>query len=153
MLDNTIDSVKEFIAFANAVNAGKSYAGETVTLGADLDLAGVTWTPIGTSASPFSGTFDGNGKVIKNLTIDGTAKVGLFGVLDGAVVKNLTFVGAEISATGGSGGGGSSEAIGITIADAGGYFETSSVEGALQELGASLIGLADAVNYQSGVIE
>ena len=59
----------------------------------------------------------------------------------------------KISATGGSGGGGSSEAIGITIADAGGYFETSSVEGALQELGASLIGLADAVNYQSGVIE
>ena len=59
----------------------------------------------------------------------------------------------KIAAKGGSGGGGSSEAIGITIADAGGYFETSSVEGALQELGASLIGLREAVNYQSGVIE
>ena len=69
MLDNTIDSVKEFIAFANAVNGGKSYAGETVTLGADLDLAGVTWTPIGNSTNSFNGIFDGNGKVIKNLTV------------------------------------------------------------------------------------
>ena len=53
VLDNVIDSVKEFVAFAEAVNAGNNYAKQTVTLGADLDLAGVTWTPIGTSNNPF----------------------------------------------------------------------------------------------------
>ena len=99
VLDNTIDSVKEFIAFANAVNAGKSYAGETVTLGADLDLAGVTWTPIGTSANPFKGTFDGNGKVIKNLSVlmAGKSNVGLFGETRDGEIKNVTVENAKIA--------------------------------------------------------
>ena len=99
VLDNTIDSVKEFIAFAAAVNAGKSYAGETVTLGADLDLAGVTWTPIGTSANPFKGTFDGNGKVIKNLSVlmAGKSNVGLFGFTTEGEIKNVTVENAKIA--------------------------------------------------------
>ena len=99
VLDNTIDSVKEFIAFANAVNAGKSYAGETVTLGADLDLAGVTWTPIGTSANPFKGTFDGNGKVIKNLSVlmAGKSDVGLFGFTTDGEIKNVTVENAKVA--------------------------------------------------------
>ena len=99
VLDNTIDSVKEFMAFAAAVNAGKSYAGETVTLGADLDLAGVTWTPIGTSANPFKGTFDGNGKVIKNLSVlmAGKSNVGLFGFTTEGEIKNVTVENAKIA--------------------------------------------------------
>ena len=68
----------------------------------DVDMSVLSgFAPIGTTEIGFTGTFDGNGKVIRNLAIDGTAKVGLFGVLNGATVKNITFIGAEISATGG----------------------------------------------------
>ena len=52
-----------------ALEAGKA-AGKTVALLTDIDLAGVAWTPVGTSASPFSGNIDGNGKVISNLTVN-----------------------------------------------------------------------------------
>ena len=99
VLDNSIDSVKEFIAFAAAVNGGKSYKGETVVLGADLDLNGVTWTPIGTSANPFKGTFDGNGKVIKNLSVlmAGQSNVGLFGVTHDGEIKNVIVENAKIA--------------------------------------------------------
>ena len=99
VLDNTIDSVKEFIAFANAVNAGNSYEKQTVVLGADLDLKGVTWTPIGTSANPFKGTFDGNGKVIKNLSVlmAGKSDIGLFGNTQNGEIKNVTVENAKIA--------------------------------------------------------
>ena len=99
VLDNTIDSVKEFMAFAAAVNAGNSYAGQTVVLGADLDLAGVTWSPIGTSANPFKGTFDGNGKVIKNLSVlmAGQSNVGLFGYTTDGEIKNVIVENAKVA--------------------------------------------------------
>ena len=99
VLDTSIDSVKEFIAFAAAVNNGNSYAGQTVTLGADLDLNGVTWTPIGTSSNPFKGTFDGNGKVIKNLSVmmAGKSDVGLFGYTTDGEIKNVTVENAKIA--------------------------------------------------------
>ena len=38
----------------------------------NIDLAGVIWVPIGTSSTPFMGSFDGNKKTIKNLTVDDT---------------------------------------------------------------------------------
>jgi len=66
---------------ASTVNNGRgqAFAGKTVKLMADIDLAGKKWTPIGapsmnTPASQamnatFVGTFDGNYKVIRNLSI------------------------------------------------------------------------------------
>ena len=53
---------------------------------------------------------------------------------------------------GGGSGGGASEAIMISILDEGGYFTGSSVEAALQELGAEVIGLRAAVSDQSAVV-
>ncbi|MCQ2399022.1 MAG: hypothetical protein MJ072_00775, partial [Clostridia bacterium] len=44
---NVINSKEELVMFANAVNAGNTYEGKTVKLGADIDLAGIEWTPIG----------------------------------------------------------------------------------------------------------
>ena len=38
-------------------------------LTADIDLAGIEWMPIGDNAMPFSGMFDGQGHIIRNLTI------------------------------------------------------------------------------------
>ena len=59
----------------------------------NIDLGGIAWTPI----NNFHGTFDGNGKFIANLTVNGGDGVGLFGVNaqngDGYIVptiKNLT---------------------------------------------------------------
>lgn len=68
----------------------------------DVDMSVIgDFAPIGTTDVAFSGTFDGNGKVVKNLIIDGTAKVGLFAVLNGASVKNVKLVNADISSAGG----------------------------------------------------
>lgn len=101
LVDNvlTINTVKEFVAFAADVNAGNTYAGKTVVLGADLDLAGVTWTPIGFDGKIFKGTFDGNSKVIKNLTVlmAGKSDVGLFGVTHDGEIKNVTVENAKVA--------------------------------------------------------
>ena len=64
----------------------------------DIDLGGHQWTPIGTSDKPFQGTFDGNGKVIKNLVITGNnSNVGLFGVTTNGEIKNLVVENAKVS--------------------------------------------------------
>ena len=58
----------------------------------DLDLSGVkNFKPIGNHDFPFKGIFDGNGKVIKNLTIDRATEkyVGLFGKVARGVIKNV----------------------------------------------------------------
>ena len=90
----------------------KNLSGNYV-LTADIDLAGVEWTPIGTWVpsgeseeeqeipSPefaFTGTFDGNGHTISNLKIDqpeGLA-LGLFGCISGAEVRNFTVENASV---------------------------------------------------------
>ena len=63
---------------------------------ADIDLSGVwttgVWAPIGPQGSPFNGTYDGGGHTITGLLVDQTAVStwkGLFGMLDGATVRNL----------------------------------------------------------------
>lgn len=61
---------------------------------ADLDLSNYTnWQPIGNSSAPFSGQFDGNGFIIKNLTISRPNELyqGLFGYISSTgVITNLT---------------------------------------------------------------
>ena len=69
---------------------------------ADLDLAGVDgYVPIGTEASPFTGTIDGNGHSISNLSLsDSTAlDFGLFGYVSGpsAIVVSIHVVAAILS--------------------------------------------------------
>jgi filamentous hemagglutinin family protein len=73
-------------------------------LGANIDAAaistGLGFTPIGTATTAFSGTFDGLGHTISNLTIKRptTDYVGLFGnVATGAVIRNVGLVGGSVS--------------------------------------------------------
>ena len=77
-------------AFRDKVNGGTTYEGKTVALSADIDLSGETWTPIGTNAHPFMGTFDGGGHHISNLNVN-MAKdyAGLFGRVQDATLRNL----------------------------------------------------------------
>lgn len=93
-----INNAAGLIEFANKVNAGTNYSGKTITLTADIDLAGIEWTPIGnTQEKAFRGTFNGNNKTIKNLTVSGTNGVGLFGYVDwNKTVGNSTIQNVKI---------------------------------------------------------
>lgn len=56
----------------------------------DIDMAGMNWMPIGSDTEPFTGSFDGKGKRIKNLTISSNANeyIGLFGYAE-TTLKNV----------------------------------------------------------------
>ncbi len=67
---------------------------KSFVLADDINLSSTdvgTWSTIGTSATPFTGTFDGNYCTISgfNKAGDTSSSVGLFGVIDGGTVKNL----------------------------------------------------------------
>ena len=49
------------------------------------------WLPIGTSSSPFKGTFNGNSHTVSGIFINrsSTNYVGFFGVIDGATISDL----------------------------------------------------------------
>lgn len=97
--------------FRDAVNASFDFSRATITLKEDVDLENKDWTPIGfKSDNPFSGTFDGNGHKIKNLTIiddynefydsgigSGNVGAGLFASIKGySTIKNLWLDGVDI---------------------------------------------------------
>ncbi|MNS59397.1 The GLUG motif protein [compost metagenome] len=68
-------------------------------LGANIDLAGRTWTPIGRANYPFKGQIDGDGFVIRNLSINGTSNnQGLFGYNTG-IIKNIKLDGINVKGT------------------------------------------------------
>ncbi len=67
---------------------------------ADIDLACISWAPIGTVALKFTGKYDGNGYKVKNLYVSAPAtnNQGFFGyVYDGGQVKNVTLINAYVS--------------------------------------------------------
>ena len=89
-------------AFRNKVNAGEAFEGKTIELTKDISLA-EEWAPIGNGSrngstytdKAFKGIFDGKGKSISNVkitanTTDANDAIGLFGVVDGGTVKNVT---------------------------------------------------------------
>lgn len=97
-----IKTAEQLVAFAQSVNAGNKDA--NAELDADIDMTGVDWTPICQTVSyhsseatdtGYTGTFDGNGHTISNLTVTGksgdTYSYGLFGTVSGTV-KNLGMV-------------------------------------------------------------
>ena len=81
----------------------------------DIDMSNYgSWTPIGKlTASPFKGKLDGQGHSITGLKIDVSIDsaslnnpahgVGLFGICDGAVIKNIALKNVDISITNTSG--------------------------------------------------
>lgn len=103
-----ITTVDELMQFAADVNAG-AYDGKTdavVSLEADLDLSGKTWTSIGCADSNanvphyFSGKFYGNGHAISNLDFSSTygnilyESLGFFGYIENAEISDLTVQGS-----------------------------------------------------------
>ena len=98
--NHRITSLSEFSSFKNNVMSGTSYAGETVFLDTDLDLTGVTSEPIGNASKYFSGTFDGQGHVVKNFKIASSSLQygGLFGNSYGLTIRNIV-MGSSCSIT------------------------------------------------------
>lgn len=104
-----ISNADELVYFAKSVNVdGETYAGKTVKLTADIDLAGKLWIPVGqTQVSSFQGTFDGQDHTIKNMTVNYTGTnsnyaCGLFGWIElhnGApiVIQNVKFYNANVT--------------------------------------------------------
>ena len=58
----------------------------------DIDLGNMDWTPIGSGADGFYGSFDGNGYTITGLNVSGKNFSGLFDTCRGTI-KNLTVYG------------------------------------------------------------
>ncbi len=78
----TITTASQLVALANMVNGGDRMTNKGVVLGADIDLTGVSFAPIGNAFStPFEGIFDGAGYQIRNLSQSGLPVAGLVGVL------------------------------------------------------------------------
>lgn len=100
----TLYTAEEFAGFSQLVSGTKfAFNDKTVTLGADINLGGNEWTPIGYGEIVFTGTLDGNGHTISGLKITSDyskdpGRLGMFSRLHGkATVKDLTIDGAVIS--------------------------------------------------------
>ena len=101
--------------------------------GAELN-GGTSWTPIGNDAHQYIGTFDGNGKTIKNLYINNTTSYedqGLFGYLgtsgdNKGTVQNLTVEGSVSSTVANSNVGG---VVGLNSGNVENCYNTGEVSG------------------------
>ncbi len=100
-----ITSADELVAFANRVNTQDGTESMEIYLDKDIDMSSVSsWTPVGNgtfsgtavTGAAFKGTFYGQNHIVKGLKMSigsdaasGTV-TGLFGVLQGATVKDVT---------------------------------------------------------------
>ena len=123
----------------------------------DIDCTGINFTTIGmhgSSVSSFSGKLDGYNHTISNLTIAYTGatgnNIGLFGVLDGAEIKNFKIINASISSlytqnVGGIAGNSSNNSSISNISFSGNVSGFSSVGG--------IVGSADVTNINRCSVE
>ena len=110
----TADQIASYnTAFDDVIEEGVTYSGYRLTT--NLDFAGSQWenptggTYAGTRVtggwvpiSTFVSTFDGNGHTISNLYISrgSSGNIGLFGIISGAVIRNLGVVAGVVTGTG-----------------------------------------------------
>ena len=95
-----ISTAAQLACLAELVNGGKDFKDKYIELNSNIDLDGQPWTPIG-NGEFFRGHFDGNGKVITNMTVNTIAgandKAGFFGVASGATISNLILRNGKVS--------------------------------------------------------
>lgn len=93
-LDITVSNINYAITTpSDLVNMKYDLAGN-FTLENDIDMSGVEWTPVG----EFTGTFDGKGHYIKNLSYNDSQKgeVAVFSTTRNAEIKNLGVMNANL---------------------------------------------------------
>jgi hypothetical protein len=90
----SIGQTAEAVTISNWAGLEAMGTSGSYTLTADIDAAGKTWTP-----KSFSGTFDGGGKRISNLTINVAGDAGFFTYLSNSTVKNVKFINLRVTGT------------------------------------------------------
>ncbi len=126
----TLTTAAQLAGLAQLVNGRNDFSEKTITLGADIDLNGKEWTPIGKYINDidwdpaFQGTFDGNGNTVSGLCVNINAtdntSAGLFGYVgESGTVKNLNVSGTVIV----------SSSSGVYVGGVVGYARVSSNEG------------------------
>ena len=92
-----IANATQWNEFSTVVNDGFNYSGRTAYLDADITVT--TTAPVGTSSTPFQGTFEGNGHVVNYTHSANVTDKGLFGYVSGSGnIQNL-IVNATLSGT------------------------------------------------------
>ena len=114
---------------AAAVNATNDISsGKTFRQTADIAMTGGNFARIGTGGSKyFQGTYDGQGHAISGLSVSNDYNyIGLFGLINGATVRNVLLVSPTATAT--TTGSGYSVSLGALIGQCGNSGGTNTVE-------------------------
>ena len=95
---STADQLKLFRDIVNGTGGQTPNRGACAVLTANIDLNNEPWTPIGPDRdSAYTGTFDGQGHTVKNLsvTVNGQpGHAGLFGCVKDGTIRKLTVAGS-----------------------------------------------------------
>lgn len=150
-----ISTVEQLKALRDAVNGGaeeSTYQTTNFILTADIDMAASpNWEGIGTQAHPFSGSFNGNGHVIKNMTINTTTgNQGLFGYAENATLYNMHLMNPVVTAKSSVGallGGGQNVYVKDVLVTSNTSGDTYTVT-ATETLAGGLIGSAEDVTLE-----
>lgn len=112
----------------------------TYILENDIDCDGQLYAPVGMDWQPFTGSLDGRGHTISNITTDPNAPIGgVFGTVVGASITSLHIMGIDGNTGNPNSGGLIGDATDVTISDV--YAEDITASG-------GLIGLAQAGTNQ-----
>lgn len=94
----TADQLKLFRDIVNGASGQTQNRGAYAVLTANIDLNNEPWTPIGPSDSgSYTGTFDGQGHTVKNLSVTVNVqpgRAGLFGCVKDGTIRKLTVAGS-----------------------------------------------------------
>ncbi len=86
-----ISSTVEFNNYASLIKSSNSeYGSKYYKLTGNVDFSDAVLVPFGTSTYPFTGTFDGNGYSLYNVSINNVECSGVIGYMTAGTVKNLS---------------------------------------------------------------
>lgn len=86
-----ISSTLEFNQFSSLIKSNNSeYGSKYYKLTGNIDFEYAAMVPFGTSSYPFSGTFDGNGYSLYNVSVNNFECSGVIGYMNAGTVKNLS---------------------------------------------------------------
>lgn len=95
---STAAQLKRFRDIVNGPNGQTKNLAACAVLTADIDLNNEPWTPIGPDRdSAYTGTFDGQGHTVKNLSVTVNVqpgRAGLFGCVKDGTIRKLTVAGS-----------------------------------------------------------
>lgn len=102
--DMFVSNTEEWREMLSSRTVGSYYM-----LDSDIDFTGKSYTgmntgaPASNRAQSFRGTLDGNGHTVKNVRLEGSGYVSLFGQLYSAKIRNIAFENVQIASSNGSG--------------------------------------------------